>query len=288
MSDVVDLLSTPEASARVRATQFVCHVEGAAAFLKAAHTDDRVRIEPPKSATRHVHQGWYSTVLEATATQLHQIMIVFGKFPAHGPGAEAEFEAFRMLSALTTAGPQLLTLVHRDRARAVRELAKHLELVRREFEATAALEETLASEARSAGSLPADSNDPAFGRVRDTLLERAGGTLSLTEAADLLGVSRQALHKRISAGTAIGMMVDGEIAVPKLQIGETGERRSIRPGIGAITKLFKQAEAGPWVALQFLVDPDPNLGKPPIDVLREGNDGAVVQAARAYLHADEE
>jgi hypothetical protein len=294
MNDVLEVVSTPDGLARAKTTQFVCQVEGAAAFLKAAHADDRVRIEPPKVDTRREgaarHRGWYSIVLEAAATQLRQIIVVFDKHPAHGPGAAAELEAFRMLSELTTAGPQLLVLVRRNRSLAVKELAKHLELVRQQFEATAALEDTLAIRTDNDGDgapMP-DADDLVFGRVRDALVDRAGGTLSLTEATELLGVSRQALHKRIVAGTALGMMVENEIAVPRLQIVDRDGRYAILAGIGAITKLFKQADAGPWMALQFLVDPDPNLGRTPIEVLRDGDERAVVRAARAHLHLDEE
>jgi hypothetical protein len=294
MSDVLGFLPTSDWSARAKATQFVCQVEGAAAFLKAAHADDRVRIEPPKPAARRVepprHGGWYSIVLHAAATQLRQIIVVFDKHPAQGRGAAAELEAFRMLSELTTAGPQLLALVRQNRSLAVRELARHLEFVREQFEATAALEDTLAirTDNDGAGAPAADADDLSFGRIRDALVDRAGGTLSLTEATELLGVSRQALHKRIVAGTALGMMVANEIAVPRLQIAERDGRHAILPGIGVVTKLFKRADAGPWMALQFLVDLDPNLGRAPIEVLREGDEQSVVRAARAHLHLDEE
>ena len=55
-----------------------------------------------------------------------------------------------------------------------------------------------------------------------------------------------------------------------------------------MTKLFKDSEAGPWMALQFLVDPDPNFGRSPIEALRAGDERLVEQAARGYLHLDEE
>jgi hypothetical protein len=182
----------------------------------------------------------------------------------------------------------LQVLIHRNRALAVKELAKHLDLVRQQFEATAALEDTLAAPDAPEGDNSTRSQVDAFEGVSSALLQRAGGSLSLTQATKLLGVSRQALHKRIAAGTALGMMIGSEIAVPKLQFSETGGRQEILPGIGSVTKLFKDTQAGPWMALQFLVDPDPNLGKSPIEALRAGEDRLVEQAARAYLHLDEE
>jgi hypothetical protein len=294
MSEVLDFVALSGEATRARATQLVCQVEGAAAFLKAAHAGDRVKIEPPADTFRREepvrHRGWYSIVLTTAARQLRQIIVVFDKHPARGPGVGAELEAFRMLSELTTAGPQLQAIMRRDRTLAVKELTKHLELVRQQFEATAALEDVLAAETATAGDgLGAgDVDDGAFGRASETLLDRAGGAVSLTEATGLLGVTRQALHKRIAAGTALGMMIGGEIAVPKLQISDSGGQRKIFPGIGAVTKLFKETGAGPWMALQFLVDPDPNLGRSPIEVIRAGDERAAVQAARAHLHMDEE
>ena len=169
---------------------------------------------------------------------------------------------------------------------AVKELAKHLDLVRQQFEATAALEDTLADAEAPEGDLP--HSGASFEGINEALLERAGGSVSLTQATKLLGVSRQALHKRIAAGTALGMMIGKEIAVPKLQFSEKGGRREILPGVGTVTKLFKDSEAGPWMALQFLADPDPNLGKSPIEALRAGDERLVEQAARAYLQLDEE
>ncbi len=289
MSEVLDPVSGFGDAARARAIELICHVEGAAAFLKVAHAGDRVKIEPAEDTVGRAsaaHRGWYSSVLTKAAAQLRQIIIVFDQHPARGPRSGAEIEAFRVLADLTTAGPQLQALVRRNRILAVKELAKHLDLVRQQFEATAALEDTLADAEAPEGDLP--HSGASFEGINEALLERAGGSVSLTQATKLLGVSRQALHKRIAAGTALGMMIGKEIAVPKLQFSEKGGRREILPGVGTVTKLFKDSEAGPWMALQFLADPDPNLGKSPIEALRAGDERLVEQAARAYLQLDEE
>jgi hypothetical protein len=289
MSEVLDPVSGFGEASRARAIELICHVEGAAAFLRVAHAGDRVKIEPAEDAVRRAlasHRGWYSSVLTKAAAQLHQIIVVFDQHPAHGPGAGAEIEAFRVLADLTTAGPQLQALVRRNRTLGVKELAKHLDLVRQQFEATAALEDTLADVEAPEGDRP--NTGGTFKGVSEALLERAGGALSLTQATKLLRVSRQALHKRIAAGTALGMMIGNEIAVPKLQLSEKGGRHEILPGVGSVTKLFKDTGAGPWMALQFLVDPDPTLGKSPTEALRAGDERLVEQAARAYLHLDEE
>jgi hypothetical protein len=294
MSDLVEPSSAIDAFASSKVTHFVRQVEGAAAFLEAAHLGGKTRIpalnKPARMLSGETKQSWYSFVVTAAVKRLHDIMTVFTKHPAEGAGAAAEFEAFKMLADLTPAGPQLLTLAGRDRRLAFEELAKYMEFVEREFELTAALEERLAATAGGPTTEPAAEASGAadFGRVREALLKRAGGAFSLTEAAAALHVTRQALHKRISSGSALGMMVENEIAVPKLQIiGHHGAARILN-GVDAVTKLFRRAEAGPWMALQFLVDPDPNLGQAPIAALRAACVQPVIEAARAHLRLDEE
>ena len=132
------------------------------------------------------------------------------------------------------------------------------------------------------------SPEARFPAARDALLERAGGGLSLREAADALGVTRQALHKRIVKGTVLGMMRDREIVVPVIQLtGDEGSKKDVLPGVDHVARLFEEADAGPWSALQFLVEKDPNLGRAPIDALRAGEASKVATAARAYLGLDE-
>ena len=293
MSDMLNYVEAPGGSPTLsRAKQFICQVEGAAAFLKAAHSDDHVTIDPPSGRSRREGvvkpRGWYSNVITTATRQLRHIILVFDKHPARGSGAAAELEAFRILSEVTTAGPQLQVLVHRNRTLAVKELTKHLELIWRQFEATAELADTLADDLGANDDSDAkDADKSDFGHMSAALLDRAGGALSLTEAAKLLGVTRQALHKRIATGSTLGMMIGAEIAVPKLQIAERDGRQKILPGIDAVTKLFKRAGAGPWMALQFLVDKDPNLHRPPIDLLRAGDGRSVLQAAGTHLRLDE-
>lgn len=282
-------------SAAIR--RFVCQVEGAAAYLTLAHSGEKRRSAPAKAHARHTtpddalrrDHGWHRSLVSMSASRLQGLVVVFVEHPVQGQGAQAEFEAFKMLLELTPAGPPLLALANRDKRRAYGELAKHMDLVCRQFEAAAALADSLTFP-EPASSPAATTEEPAcadFTAVRDALLDRAGGALTLTEAARRLGVSRQALHKRISAGSALGMMVDDEIVVPSLQIATGAGRAAILGGVGDVTKLFKSAEAGPWMALQFLVDPDPNLGRAPVEALRQGEIKPVLAAATAHLRCDE-
>ena len=141
-----------------------------------------------------------------------------------------------------------------------------------------------------AGAGGRSSPEPAaagFAAAREALLAAAGGALSLTEAAKALGVTRQNLHKRIHTGSALGMLLEDRIVVPKLQLVGGDGRTAIVPGIERVMRPFLEAKAGAWSALQFLLDPDPNLGRPPIEALRAGEIAGAEHAARAYLGLDD-
>ncbi|MBN9560401.1 MAG: hypothetical protein J0H14_06660 [Alphaproteobacteria bacterium] len=284
MGDVMASVDAAVPSEVESVVRFVSQVEGAAALLTAAHADDGVRLPSVERAFRRrdqgLRRGWYTLAVQASSMRLRDIMTVLRQHPAHGSAAAAELAAFRMLSKLTPADSALTILLSQDRGRAFQELGKQMDLVRQQLEATAALVDT----AEPGTENPVQRGFPA---VRDALLERAGGALSLTEAANALGISRQGLHKRISSGSALGMMRDGEIVVPRLQFSAAPGKRSILRGIDQVTKVFRQAEAGAWSELQFLLDPDPNLGRAPIDALKDGAIEAVVHAARAYVQLTE-
>lgn len=123
-----------------------------------------------------------------------------------------------------------------------------------------------------------------FATVRDALLKVAGGTYSRAEAAEMLGLTCQDVHRKIHEGRMLGMFLNDEIVVPGLQILDG----HVLPAIDRVAMTFQLAEAGAWSALQFLVEQDPNLGKRPIDALKVGEVEAVEHAARAYLNVDEE
>ena len=83
------------------------------------------------------------------------------------------------------------------------------------------------------------------------------------------------------------MLLDNRIVVPKLQLVAGDGRTTILAGVERVVRPFLDAKAGAWSALQFLLDPDPNLGRPPIDALRAGDAVGAEHAARAYLGLDE-
>jgi hypothetical protein len=266
--------------------RFVSQVEGAAALLTAAHAGDGVRAlmidRVSRREARPLRGGWFTLAVRASSSRFRDVMTVLQQHPAQGPATAAEHAAFRMLSRLTPAESVLSVLLIQDRNRAFQELGKQMDLVRQQLEATAAL-----VDAGEEAQQNTDTAEDGFRAVQDALLSRAGGVLSLTEAAKLLGISRQALHKRIGSGSALGMMRGNEIVVPRLQVSTAAGKASILRGIDGVTKLFRDAEAGGWAELQFLLDPDPNLERPPIDALRDGAIEDVLHAARAYVQLDE-
>jgi hypothetical protein len=200
------------------------------------------------------------------------------------PRAESlAISAFVLLSDLTPARTELLRLCRYDRPRAFTELAKHLELVTNQFELSAHLLAEI-----EAGDQPSVfAGDQRFVDSSAALLERSGGGVSLTEGAKLLGMTRQALHKRIKSGSALGMMHGPELVLPRVQFVSADGVTRLVGGLSEVVTLFDESRAGGWSALQFLVDPDPNLGDAPIRLLSRGDVAAVVSAARAYLSLDE-
>jgi hypothetical protein len=192
-------------------------------------------------------------------------------------------DAFVLLSDLTPARTELLRLCRYDRPRAFSELAKHIDLAADQFRLSA----DLLAEVEAASRQRELLSEKRFSEVSQALLERAGGGISLTEGARLLGTSRQALHKRVKLGTALGLMQGAELTLPRFQFVGDEDRLKVVDGLGRVVKLFDNAKAGRWSALQFLVETDPNLGDTPRRALAEGRVQDVVNAAAAYLDMDE-
>jgi hypothetical protein len=253
-----------------------------AAFAEAAVTDFKP-VAPRRSPRgRTPSATWYADVVRTCLDMSHKVRSAL--VHPWEPTARAENlaeEAFLLLSGLTPAASELLRLHRSDRRRAYAQLARHLDAITREFELSA----ELVAEVEATDDSKRQSEDQQFAELRDSLLKESGGSLSLTQAANLLGVSRQALHKRIKAGSALGMMRGTELVLPRAQFVQRGGGRfEVLTGIPEVVKLFNVA--GGWSALQFLVEADPNLARPPIQALAQGRVDEVVNAAKAYLDAD--
>lgn len=266
-------------------TAFPPRISHAAILLSAAFAEADVvfRLPPHRPSARHkATSRWYHSLVDTCLHRSREVRnALVHQWTPSGRAERMWGDAFFTLCDLTPARHELLVLFSHDRARASIELAKHLDLATQQFELSANL---LAEVEPTSATEPTD--EMRFAHLRASLLERAGGGVSLTEGAKMLGVTRQALHKRIRTGTALGMMDGDEIVLPRLQWNLAGENAEFVSGLSEVVKLFERA--GGWSALQFLLDPDPNLSEAPIDALRAGRVGAAAAAARAYLGLDEE
>jgi hypothetical protein len=273
-------------------SRLTVYVDQAALLMSAAFAAADIRdfapgrrrqaIQPKDDAAR-----WYADLANDVLSRLSQVRHAVAHGWAASPEADAlATEAIALLAELTPVPSQIVALYRSSRAEGLAELARHLEVVDRQYALAASL--IGRREAGEGGHPSAESAAAAgFAAAREALLAAAGGGLSLTEAAQALGVSRQNLHKRIHTGSALGMLLDSRIVVPKLQLVVGDGRTTIVAGIERVLRPFLDAKAGAWSALQFLLDLDPNLGRPPIDALHAGDIAGVAHAARAYLGLDE-
>lgn len=255
------------------------------AFRKALVDD--FELSPSRNVVKPAHgiSIWYCSLVNATFNRYHDLRrALLHKWT---PPAEVEpltLNAFRILSEITPAETQLRNLFVHDRPRAFYELTRHLDIVAEQLKAAIELATDL--EAIKADDTPSPEQAQVKA-VQLDLLGKAGKALSLTEAAKELGVSRQALHKRIGLGSALGLMHGSELVVPDAQFVRKDGKLGIVNGLSAIVSLFDTSGAGRWSALQFLTEVDPLLQRVPFDLLKEGDRDAVVRAARAYLSLDE-
>jgi hypothetical protein len=242
------------------------------------------------------HLAWFESVVWSSRLRLVEVKAALEAFGRVERPGDAEARVVRYLADLTPLRVQLVRLSRKDLRRAMEETARQLDALDVHLASAAALlgdpgpagaADEGAGGAGGAGEAPED-DAAAFERISADLLDRGGGGMSLREAAGALGTSKQALHKRIHAGTALGMMRGREIVVPRVQFAEEGGKVvGFLPGIAEVLATFREAGERGWGALQFLVEQDPNLGRAPVQALREGRVEAVVQAARAYLGLDE-
>jgi hypothetical protein len=141
VSDGVKIAEKLVTAAIPELTQFVCRVEGAAAVLTAAHTEEG-NLSTARAAIarqRGHHSGWQTLAVAASATRLQEIIVVLKKHHARGATAEADDVVFNMLAPLTPVSAQLVALAVRDRSLAFKRLVELLDTVQQQFVAIAKL-----------------------------------------------------------------------------------------------------------------------------------------------------
>lgn len=239
------------------------------------------RVLPPSSGV----DAWYSAIVNAAFHRYDTLRkALLHRWTPSGEAMPSALYALLVLADLTPAGSKLHSHFATDPSRALQELAQQLDIVVEQLTAAIRLPASVGSAATGDQSL---EDEARLDAVQSAILEKAGEPLSLTGAANRLGVTRQALHKRIQSGSALGLMRGAELVVPGAQMVEREGKPAIVSGLSNVISLFDQAGAGRWSALQFLTDVDPLLHAIPLDVLKQGDISAVVAAARGYLGLDE-
>jgi hypothetical protein len=122
---------------------------------------------------------------------------------------------------------------------------------------------------------------PAFIRgieAKRRLIEENGGTLTAEKAAEILGITRQAVDKRRRAGTLIGLTTGRYgYRYPVWQFTESGTVPGLEEVLSAL------ASHDEWMQAAFLAGKNPRLkGRTPIEALKAGNLDQVLSAAHVY------
>lgn len=263
--------------------RFSQRVDHATFYLFGAIDTAAVHVPRKVGVTlRRSSKGWYGELAErcfARWKETRHLLVHEWSLPEK---AEPLYRtAFWSLCELTPADNQLKQLFEQDRTRASRELVRHVDAYVDQLALAANLSEELARENK-----PSAEKVQALRTIQENLLTKAGERLTLTGAAKQLNISRQAMHKRIKSGAALGLMIGETLVVPAIQLIQSEAGSTVVPHLKDVLLLF--GEAGSWSALQYLVEPDPALGGAvPIDLLKGGNVQTVIAAARAFLGLDE-
>ncbi|MBA2713352.1 MAG: hypothetical protein H0U55_07345 [Rubrobacteraceae bacterium] len=115
-------------------------------------------------------------------------------------------------------------------------------------------------------------------QARRELLGAEGGTVSSGQAAELLGITPQAVDKRRRAGKLLALPVGRAYLYPVWQFDERG---GVLAGLEEVLGSFGVEDA--WMRASYFLRENGRLDdERPLDVLREGDIEGVERAARAY------
>ena len=113
------------------------------------------------------------------------------------------------------------------------------------------------------------------------LLEEAGGAVGVTQAAEILSISRQAVDARRKKGRILAVSTGRHgWRYPLCQFDE-GSESGLVLGLERVLEVLD--DEGGWMALAFLLSPEERLGNAqPLDALRAGEVEGTVLAAKVY------
>jgi hypothetical protein len=140
--------------------------------------------------------------------------------------------------------------------------------------------------ALSAASIAAESSDgdPLIRAKlrgiehRKRIIEKLGGSLSVEQVSELIGISRQAVDKRRSQNQLIGLTQGKRgYAYPAFQFEDGKTLDGLKEVLDALNG------HDPWMQSIFFANGNDRLNhRTPLDALRQGETEAVVRAAEAY------
>jgi hypothetical protein len=140
--------------------------------------------------------------------------------------------------------------------------------------------------ALSAASIAAESSDgdPLIRAKlrgiehRKRIIEKLGGSLSVEQVSELIGISRQAVDKRRSQNQLIGLTQGKRgYAYPAFQFEDGKTLDGLKEVLDALSG------HDPWMQSIFFANGNDRLNhRTPLDALRQGETEAVVRAAEAY------
>lgn len=110
------------------------------------------------------------------------------------------------------------------------------------------------------------------------MLDADGGVIGPSEAASLLGITRQAVSQRRAANKLLGVPVAGGFVYPVWQFS-SGE---VLEDLERVLRELSYCDG--WMKMAFFLSPNRALGgRRPLDELRGGRADDVERAARSYL-----
>lgn len=143
------------------------------------------------------------------------------------------------------------------------------------------------SQSFGGGSTRREKLDLAMARgvlARQELMDEEGGSLSSEAVSGLLGLSKQAVMKRLKAGTLLAWREERLKAArfPRWQFDSHGH---VLPGFEEALGILNQDERlDTWAKMLFFLQEKPALGgKRPLDLLREKKLDQVRLSAQAYV-----
>lgn len=124
--------------------------------------------------------------------------------------------------------------------------------------------------------------------IQEELLQEAGGTWTVDEVAEHLGIARRVVQQRRRRGTLLAVEVTGVYRYPRCQFRDSGTV----PGLAAVLRAIETESA--WVRLSVLLSPtlrsdlDPDATADEeltiIEALTAGRREEALHAARSWGH----